>query len=210
MKLVRIVFLVLLSNFSLSSSVSAIPVKWTLQNVSFENGGMATGSFVFDADLEKVVALNHGFSNIAITTTDGGGNTVATYRHLVPTFKLSPFILMPNSEVVLLVQNGSLVDQTGERGLLFSFGFGLTNTATFNNVFNISTEGVCATNNCDTFLPRREIVVGSIAGVPVPESPLVSLDSFHQGATVPEPSSMMLLSSGLIGLIAWRWNKSRK
>ena len=210
MKLIRLVFLTLLSGFSLYSYALAIPVEWTLQNVSFEDGGMATGSFVFDKDLDKIAALHHGFSHIDITTTDDVGNAVATYRHVVPIFNDGPFILMPNSEVALFVQNGTHLDQTGENALLLAFGFGLTNRATFNDIFSLSVEGFCGTENCDTFIPQRDVVVGSIVGVPVPEPPLVSPDFPLQEATVPEPSSMILLSSGLIGLIAWRWNKSRE
>ena len=42
----------------------AIPGVWTLDNVVFDDGGIATGSFVYDADLSN-------YSDVDITTTDG-------------------------------------------------------------------------------------------------------------------------------------------
>ena len=33
----------------LSSAANAVPITWTLQNVVFEDGGTASGSFVYDA-----------------------------------------------------------------------------------------------------------------------------------------------------------------
>ena len=47
-----------------ATTVTAAPVRWTLQDVTFEDGGTAVGSFVFDADLEV-------FSDIAFNTTLG-------------------------------------------------------------------------------------------------------------------------------------------
>lgn len=43
----------------------AMPVTWTLSGVTFAGGGTASGSFDFDADLDR-------YSNVAITTTAGG------------------------------------------------------------------------------------------------------------------------------------------
>ena len=43
-------------------SVGATPITWTLNGVAFDDGGTATGSFVYDADTNT-------YTNIAITTT---------------------------------------------------------------------------------------------------------------------------------------------
>ena len=43
----------------------ATPVTWTLSGVTFDDGGIASGSFDFDADLGN-------YSNVALTTTAGG------------------------------------------------------------------------------------------------------------------------------------------
>jgi hypothetical protein len=46
--------------------VLATPLTWTLQNVTFSDGGTATGSFVYDASTETVVSYSISVS---------GGNT---------------------------------------------------------------------------------------------------------------------------------------
>ncbi len=44
---------------------SAVPLLWTLNNVTFNAGGTATGSFRFDADTST-------YSDVAVTTAGGG------------------------------------------------------------------------------------------------------------------------------------------
>ena len=41
-----------------------LPVEWTLDNVSFDDGGTAFGSFVYDADANE-------YSSISVSTTAG-------------------------------------------------------------------------------------------------------------------------------------------
>ena len=50
--------------FAISAAALAAPVEWTLQDVQFEDGGTAYGSFTFDADLDQ-------FTNVNIATTSG-------------------------------------------------------------------------------------------------------------------------------------------
>ena len=47
-----------------SGALHAVPVKWELENVSFEDGATASGSFVVDIDTMT-------FSSVNITTTFG-------------------------------------------------------------------------------------------------------------------------------------------
>jgi hypothetical protein len=51
---------------------NAVPVAWTLDNVIFNDGGTALGSFTYDADLNSYTA-------IAITTTAGTAAPGYTY-----------------------------------------------------------------------------------------------------------------------------------
>lgn len=44
---------------------SAVPLLWTLNDVTFNNGGTASGSFRFDADTAS-------YSDVAVTTAGGG------------------------------------------------------------------------------------------------------------------------------------------
>ncbi len=177
-----------------SAHAWAIPVTWTLQNVTFDDGGTAVGSFVFDADLEMFGVRNNSISKINVTTTDSAGNKVASYKDLIQTFAIPGSSFGPSikskSELVLLVSNGSIADLTGENAFLLGFGLGLTNTATFNNVGFFSVEGACSTPTCDTVNVQRNVTGGSLTGAPIPE-----------------PSTMLLLGSGLVGLAACRWKK---
>jgi hypothetical protein len=53
----------------LSVSANAVPVIWTLDGVTFEDGYTAEGSFVYDADL----GFNGTYSDISITTYSASG-----------------------------------------------------------------------------------------------------------------------------------------
>jgi hypothetical protein len=57
-----------------SAYASAGPVTWYLQNVQFGDGGIATGSFVYDADLGA-----HGTYGAVDIVTSGGSLTSTTY-----------------------------------------------------------------------------------------------------------------------------------
>jgi len=45
-------------------TANSTPVEWELQNVKFDDGGSAFGSFTYDADTGQI-------SNVDVTTTDG-------------------------------------------------------------------------------------------------------------------------------------------
>ncbi len=62
-----------------SVSAQAIPILWTLDSVTFVDGGTATGSFVYEADTIT-------FSMINVTTTAGGGFLGASYTDDHPSF----------------------------------------------------------------------------------------------------------------------------
>ena len=51
----------------------AVPVTWTLSGVTFGDGGIATGSFAYDAS-------SNTYSNVNITTTTGSARSGAVYR----------------------------------------------------------------------------------------------------------------------------------
>jgi hypothetical protein len=62
----------------LSLSAQAMPVQWHLSNVTFDDGGTANGSFIYDAD----VGAFGTYSNILITTTAGTNFSGGTYGDL--------------------------------------------------------------------------------------------------------------------------------
>ena len=57
---------------SLSISAAAAPISWFLDGVTFDDGGTASGSFVYDAS-------TNAFSNIAIATTAGSIRSGSPY-----------------------------------------------------------------------------------------------------------------------------------
>lgn len=71
LRLLKILFVVMAFSV-ISVSASAVPLLWTLNGVNFNDGGTASGTFVYDADTTTYSAIN-------ITTTTGGVRTGATY-----------------------------------------------------------------------------------------------------------------------------------
>ncbi len=59
-----------------TTAASAVPVSWTLDNWTFSDGGTASGSFVYDADLGS-------YSDIAVMTTAGSNLFGSFYSDLV-------------------------------------------------------------------------------------------------------------------------------
>jgi hypothetical protein len=49
------------------SAAHATPITWTLQDVTFDDGGTALGSFVYDADS----GIHGTYSSISVVTTPG-------------------------------------------------------------------------------------------------------------------------------------------
>ncbi|MGI9308973.1 MAG: hypothetical protein ACR2P6_06910 [Gammaproteobacteria bacterium] len=50
--MIRFIRVLLIAAAFSASSAQAIPVEWTLNTVQFDDGGTATGSFVYDADTD--------------------------------------------------------------------------------------------------------------------------------------------------------------
>jgi hypothetical protein len=129
------------------------PVTWQLENVQFNDGGTATGSFVFDADLNS-------FSGISITTSENG---VFGASYGIPTgVGNSTFF-----DTVVSLPAG------GQWRLYFLLSAPMTNAGgVISLVAPRSYEGICADNVCDFFSTFRTIlsgsIVGSVASVPEP------------------------------------------
>lgn len=64
---------VALSFLAFIATAQAAPLQWTLTDVTFDDGGTATGSFVYDAD-------SNTYSNIALKTTAGTAGAAAEFR----------------------------------------------------------------------------------------------------------------------------------
>jgi len=59
-----------------SSAVSAQPIKWTLNDVVFDDGGTLSGYFVFDADSQAI-------SEVSISSTSGANGPAQIYNTTV-------------------------------------------------------------------------------------------------------------------------------
>jgi hypothetical protein len=125
-------FLLLVVTSCLCANVaSAIPITWTLQGVTFLDGGTASGSFVYDADTNT-------FSSINITTTAG---TVVTTG---ATYSFFNFFSNSTTLTVVVTATGDL---TGVRdmSLLISAPY-LSNAG--GTVSTNVLEGTCFNSSC--------------------------------------------------------------
>jgi hypothetical protein len=170
---------VLLVLLCVPSVASADGITWTLSGVTFDDGGTATGSFVFDATTATVIS--------AAIVTAGGTHPGNTYTGMNMG---STDISDPLAEIVFL-PDPSLADLTGTPALDLVFFSDLTNSGgTFALVGNSLGGGEvnCGDAKCtfaDTAI--RLIAAGEVV------SPVV---------TTPEPSTFLLVGMGLVALLA--------
>jgi ethanolamine utilization protein EutP (predicted NTPase) len=150
----RFLFLVLASGLC-ANVASAKPVLWTLQGVTFNDGGTASGSFVYDA-------YTNTYSSINITTTDGTAPgpvsmAGATYRFLDP----GVVPVYPRDLIAVVTATGDL---SGVPVLAIVFASDLTDTAGTVPLEPGFGEGVCTSSNCSTLITNRSVSAGSLNG----------------------------------------------
>jgi|SRR5215831_14358608 len=162
---------------SLPSIASADGATWTFSNVPFDDGGTASGSFVYNA-------LTNSYTDIHVTTTAGTLLSGALYTSLSPCCLDSDtgFAFGPN-----------VTDFTNTPVLFFLFSTPLTNAGgTIPLMFGFvdpsldSAEDFCTNSDCTAF-SARFVTGGEVVGVP--------------NTAVPEPSAILLLIVGLIVLL---------
>lgn len=121
---------------------------WTLQGVTFSDGGTASGSFVYDA-------ATNTYSNINVTTTAGTVVlTGANYQFAVAASSASG--------VGLVTTAGNL---TGTRGLALLFTSLLTGNGGTVNISNTSMELTCNNASCSNNTTLRTVTAGRVIGV---------------------------------------------
>jgi len=160
--------------FCVPSLASADGIPWVLSGVTFNDGGTASGSFVYDAVTNTYSAIN--------VTTAGGTLAGATYTSLsdIAGSSSTGFLFGPN--------NSS--DLTGASFLMWLFDAPLTNSGGIVQVSLPppvdSIEAICTSSDCSTF-SQRSITGGEVVGTAV---------------ATPEPATFSLVGMGLVALLA--------
>lgn len=171
---------VALASLLLAGPATAVPVTWTLVGVTFEDGGTAVGSYVFNADTA-------GFSDISIVTSPN------------PTLGLgATYGVATGVGTALFFDTVESFPLTGTDRLLFDLVSPMTN-AGGTIAINLASqtpdaEGTCTNADCSFIDPFRLIVSGSITTVVTP---------------VPEPSALVLFAAALAGLVLSLRRKAR-
>ena len=161
--------------FCVPSIASADGIPWVLTGVTFDDGGTASGSFVYDA-------VTNMYSAINVTTTAGATLAGATYTNLSD-------IIGSSSTGFLFGPNNSS-DLTGASFLMWLFDAPLTNSGGIVQVSlpppSDSIEGLCTNSDCSEFTTRT-VTGGGVVGTAV---------------ATPEPSTFSLMGMGLVALLA--------
>lgn len=145
----------------IATGASAVPITWTLQGVTFQDGGSAAGSFVIDSDDGNMLSWN-------ITTTAGTSLPGFTYDNSTSTLFGRDFFGAPNSYLI------TRDDPFAQPYLLLTFLSALTTPGDVLLATSADDSGSWECNNCNNI---RYVTAGSaVATNAVPEpAPLALL-----------------------------------
>lgn len=143
-----------LSSLAFTAAAQAAPLQWTLKDVTFDDGGTATGSFVYDADSDT-------YSNVQLSTTAGSVGGASDFRSKCVT----PHCINALPELIF-VASSNQSDLTNVTYLDIEPSAPLSNTpGTVELAFGMST--TCGNAACSTNGPGlRAFFSGQLVGVP--------------------------------------------
>lgn len=160
MRLCIRIWLGLLGSFCVAFAAQAVPIQWTLNGVTFTDGGTASGTFVYDA-------ATNTYSNINITTTAGSTVTTGATFQFVCTSPCTGVSASPTQ--VLFLSAAPSGDLTGARGLALWFVAPLTDAGGGHDLASNSMEASCSNAVCQgNEPPQRQADSGTVQGAPVP------------------------------------------
>jgi hypothetical protein len=167
-----------------SGAAFAAPIHWTLNGVTFADGGTASGGFTYDATTNTYSAIN-------ITTTTVGTFTGHTYVAVHPAFSAA------TAAVTLTTSSFT----TGTPFFFLTYNTPLSNAGgtvtltTGSDPGFDSSEGLCSNAGCTgPAPPTRLVTAGSLVGT-----------STVPPATVPTLSGSGLALIGILLAIAGAW-----
>jgi hypothetical protein len=143
--------------FGFAGLAGASPILWNLSGVTFADGGIATGSFMFDADTSS-------YSSIDIVTSEGS-IAGTTYLDVVAGPAVGSFILAAapiatygiGTESLIIQYVSALTDAGGTTPITFG------------------AEGACQDSQCDAIGANRFVTAGAVTTNAVPEPTPVAL-----------------------------------
>lgn len=137
----------------LATAAHAVPVQWTLDNVAFDDGGTASGSFVYDADTQT-------YSNIQVSTTSGTSLGSATFA---APCTAAPCTAAPG--LVVLSESPTTNDLTNVRLLVLQLSLSSLPAAPATLPLAAAREGICPDANCTGSVGEvRSSTGGSLVG----------------------------------------------
>lgn len=154
--------LLALSLFAVTSAAQAIPVKWTLSGVTFNDGGTASGSYVYDADTSS-------FSQIQVSTTAGTIGTAVNFSNVCTSSADCFWESLPIA--VGLIDGPTSGDLTSSKVFYLALQGAMTNLGgTLNVAPGAGGTLSCTDPTCRTGLPAnlRNLSGGSVVGILLP------------------------------------------
>ncbi len=149
--------------FGFAGLAGASPILWNLSGVTLADGGVATGSFMFDADTSL-------YSSVDITTS-GGSIAGTTYLDVVTGPAVGSFILAAAPVASYGI---------GTQSFLIQYSSALTDAGGTAPI-TTGAEGPCQDSQCDVIDVDRFVTAGAVTTNAVPEPSSVGLFALGLG-----------------------------
>lgn len=172
---------------AVSLAATATPITWNV-NVTFDDGGTAMGTFVFDADAGTACSTTDSpcgvYSSVDIVTTTGSSLTGTTYDAVCGLGGDTSCTGTPADSTEVLFLTSTAADQTGLQGIAFFFlapgpvpPSGLSDAG---GTYDVSTttagavqESFCSDAGCDSPSGNARVSTAGTVATPEPATALL-------------------------------------